>query len=164
MSPAVNYGDLANAATNGRRHSPSQVVLPQPCGPSLPTARNKATQTPHNVDAVNLPLPDLMNLRTLLDAAIAFVVMGLTEAVLKPLAKSMIDRPLRRALPYVYEQLDNEMPTLLRTTTPEVMAAEIGATIARATGNPATARQIEQVAQLYDPLKAVLRNVSTTLK
>lgn len=105
-----------------------------------------------------------MNLRTLLDAAIAFVVMGITEAVIKPLAKSMIDRPLRRALPYVYEQLDNEMPTLLRTTTPEVMAAEIGASIARATGNPATARQIEQVAQLYDPLKAVLRNVSTTLK
>lgn len=116
------------------------------------------------MDAANLPLLEAMNLRTLLDAAIAFAVMGLTEAVIKPLAKAMIDRPLRRALPYVYEQLDSEMPTLLRTATPEVMAAEIGAQIARATGNPATARQIEQVAQLYDPLKAVLRNVSTLAK
>ena len=35
--------------------------------------------------------PDLMSFRTLLDAAIAFAVMGLTEAVIKPLAKAMID-------------------------------------------------------------------------
>ena len=105
--------------------------------------------------------PDLMSFRTLLDAAIAFAVMGLTEAVIKPLAKAMIDRPLRRALPHVYERLDNEMPTLLRTATPEVMARQIATIIAQSTGNPATARQIEQVAQFYDPLKAVLRNVST---
>ena len=105
-----------------------------------------------------------MSLRTLTDALIAFVVMGLTEAVIKPLAKAMIDRPLRRALPHVYDRLDNEMPTLLRTATPEVMAAEIAASIAQATGREATARQIQQVAQLYDPLKAVLRNVSTNLK
>jgi len=164
MSPVVSGVALVNAATNGLRRSPWLVVLHPRCGRLSPTAHSKATQIPPNVDAVNLLPPDLMNIRTLIDAAIAFVVMGLTEAVIKPLAKSMIDRPLRRALPYVYEHLDNEMPTLLRHTTPETMAAEIGATIARATGNPATARQIEQVAQLYDPLKAVLRNVSTNMK
>ncbi len=164
MSPAAKSGDQVNAATNGRKRSRLLVVLHPRCGPSSPKAHNKAIPTSHRVDAVNLLLPDFMTLRTLIDAAIAFLVMGLTEAVLKPLAKSMVDRPLRRALPYVYKQLDNEMPTLLRTSTPEVMAAEIGASIARATGNPATARQIEQVAQLYDPLKAVLRNVSTNLR
>lgn len=51
------------------------------------------------------------------------------------------------------------MPALLRTADPEVMAAEIAASIAQATGNPATARQIEQVISLYSPIKAALRNV-----
>ena len=79
--------------------------------------------------------------------------------MIKPLAKAAIDRPLRRTLPYVYERLDNEMPTLLRKADPEVMTAEIAASIAHATGNPATARQIEQVVALYSPIKAALRNV-----
>ena len=107
---------------------------------------------------VHLP-PDLMSLRTLLDGLIAFLVMGITEAIIKPLATAAIERPLKRALPYVYERLDDEMPTLLRTADPEVMTAEIAASIAQATGNPATARQIEQVVALYSPIKAVLRNV-----
>jgi hypothetical protein len=101
-----------------------------------------------------------MSLRTLIDGLIAFLFMGLTEAVIKPLAKAVIDRPLRKALPYVYERLDDEMPTLLRTASPEVMTAEIASTIAQATGNPATARQIDQVVALYSPIKAVLRNAS----
>jgi hypothetical protein len=100
-----------------------------------------------------------MSLRTLYDGLIAFLILGLTEAVIKPLAKGAIDRPLRKALPYVYERLDNEMPVLLRTADPEVMTAEIAATIAHATGNPATARQIEQVVSLYSPIKAALRNM-----
>ena len=99
-----------------------------------------------------------MSLRTLIDGLIAFLVMGLTEAVIKPLAKAVIDRPLRKALPYVYERLDEEMPTLLRTADPEIMTAEIASTIAQAIGNPATARQIDQVVALYSPIKAALRN------
>lgn len=99
-----------------------------------------------------------MSLRTLFDGFIAFIVLGLTEAVIKPVAKAAVDRPLRRALPSVYERLDNEMPTLLRTADAEIMTAEIAATIAQATGNPATARQIEQVVALYSPIKAALRN------
>jgi hypothetical protein len=74
-------------------------------------------------------LPELMSLRTLIDGLIAFLAIGLTEAVIKPLAKAAIDRPLRRVLPNVYNRLDNEMPTLL------------------------------QVVSLYSPIKAALRNV-----
>lgn len=106
---------------------------------------------------VHLP-PELMPLRSLLDGLLAFIAIGITEAVIKPLAKAAIDRPLKRALPYVYDRLDTEMPTLLRTADPEVMTAEIAASIAQATGNPATARQIEQVVALYSPIKAALRN------
>lgn len=105
-------------------------------------------------------LAELMSLRTLIDAAIAFLVMGITEAIIKPLATAAIERPLKRALPYIYERLDDEMPTLLRTADPEVMTAEIASTIAQATGNPATARQIDQVVALYNPIKAAIRNVT----
>jgi hypothetical protein len=108
--------------------------------------------------ALHLP-PDLMSFRTLIDGLIAFLVIGLTEVVIKPLATAAIGRPLKRALPDIFERLDNEMPVLLRTADPEVMTAEIAASIAQATGNPATARQIEQVVALYSPIKAVLRNV-----
>lgn len=106
---------------------------------------------------IHLPA-DLMSLRTLIDAGIAFLVMGITEAIIKPLATAAIERPLKRALPFIYERLDDEMPTLLRTADPEVMTAEIASTIAQATGNPATARQIDQVVALYSPIKAALRN------
>lgn len=106
---------------------------------------------------VPLP-PELMTFRALIDGFIAFLLMGLTEAVVKPLAKTVVDRPLRRALPHVYARLDDEMPTLLRTANPEVMTAEIAASIAQATGNPATARQIDQVVTLYSPIKAAIRN------
>jgi hypothetical protein len=84
---------------------------------------------------------------------------GITEALIKPLAKSMVDRPLRRAMPYIYRRLDSEMPLLLKNATPSIMAAEIAAAIAQATGNPATARQIKQIAEFYDPIKAAERNV-----
>lgn len=110
--------------------------------------------------AVDHPVFDIMSFRFILDAMIAFLAMGITEAILKPLAKALIDRQLRRALPYIYKRLDNEMPLLLQKATPEVMSAHIASTIAQATGQPATARQIEQVVQFYDPIKAVARNVN----
>ena len=109
---------------------------------------------------MNHRLAELMSFRTLIDAAIAFLVMGITEAIIKPLATAAIERPLKRALPSIYARLDDEMPTLLRTADPEVMTAEIAATIAQATGNPATARQIDQVVALYSPIKAAIRNAT----
>lgn len=109
--------------------------------------------------AVAHPAFDMMSFRFIIDAIIAFLTMGITEAIIKPLAKALIDRQLRRAMPYIYQRLDNEMPSLLQVATPEVMSAHIASTIAQATGNPATARQIEQVVQFYDPIKAAARNI-----
>jgi len=104
-----------------------------------------------------------MSFRTLIDGLIAFLVIGLTEVVIKPLATAAIGRPLKRALPHIFERLDNEMPTLLRTADSEVMTAEIAASIAQATGNPATARQIEQVVALYSPILTPTRWAKTRI-
>lgn len=97
-------------------------------------------------------------MRWILDALVAFFTLGFTEAVVKPIATRLVDRQLRRALPYIYEHLDNEMPSLLRTATSEVMTSHIAASISKATGELATPRQIEQVVALYNPIKAALRN------
>jgi hypothetical protein len=100
-----------------------------------------------------------MSLNPLVDALIAFLMLGITEVLIKPLAMAVVDRPLKRALPAVFERLDNDMPELLQKADPEVMTAEIAAAITEATGNGATARQIEQVVSLYSPIKAALRNL-----
>jgi hypothetical protein len=97
-------------------------------------------------------------MRWILDALVAFFTLGFTEAVVKPVATRLVDRQLRRALPYIYEHLDNEMPSLLRTATPELMTSQIAASISKVTGEIATPRQIEQVVSLYSPIAAALRN------
>lgn len=99
-------------------------------------------------------------MKTVWWAVSTFLTLGVSEAVVKPLAKAVIDRSLRRVLPHIYARLDQEMPTLLRTATPEVMTSQIATVITQATGKAASAQQIARVAQLYDPLKAALRNVS----
>jgi hypothetical protein len=100
-----------------------------------------------------------MSLNLLFDAIVAFLVLGVTEVLIKPLAMAVVSRPLKRALPAVFERLDNDMPELLQKADPEVMTAHIASTIAKATGKPATANQIDQVVTLYSPIKAAIRNL-----
>ena len=97
----------------------------------------------------------------IVDAAIAFVVLGVTEAFIKPMAIAFVQRSTKRFLPAIFQRLDASMPQLLSTATPEVMTAEIASAIADATGKPATARQIDQVVALYSPIKAAFRNVAS---
>jgi len=100
-----------------------------------------------------------MSLNLMFDALIAFLVLGVTEVLIKPLAMAVVSRPLKRALPAVFERLDKDMPELLQKADPEVMTAHIASAIAKATGKPATGNQIEQVVSLYSPIKAALRNL-----
>lgn len=102
----------------------------------------------------------LASVMFIVDAAIAFVVLGVTEAFIKPMAIAFVQRSTKRFLPAIFQRLDASMPQLLSTATPEVMTAEIASAIADATGKPATARQIDQVVALYSPIKAALRNVA----
>ena len=96
----------------------------------------------------------------IIDAAIAFVILGITEVFIKPLAIAFIQRSTQRFLPAVFSRLDDVMPRLLAEATPEQMTGEIASAITAATGQPATAQQIEQVVKLYNPIKAALRNVA----
>jgi hypothetical protein len=119
---------------------------------------HRQPQPEHQHQTANQETTDDTMMRAVSDAVVTFVTLGFTEAVVKPIAKALVQKSMKRALPYVYERLDNEMPTLLKTT-PLEMVAEFGAAIEQATGQPATRKQIAYVARNYDPLRAVLRNV-----
>jgi hypothetical protein len=79
----------------------------------------------------------------------------------RALLKLALDRTLREALPKVYSRLDAEMPLLLPQATPTQMAGEIASAIGDATDGKvkATTTQIAAVISLYDPIKAVVRNL-----
>jgi hypothetical protein len=78
----------------------------------------------------------------------------------KWLLKLAMDEALRRALPKVYTQLDAELPQVLSMQpAPVVVESVVAQSIAHATGNRATATQIEAVIGLYDPIKAAIRNM-----
>ena len=78
----------------------------------------------------------------------------------KLLLKLAMDEALRRVLPKVYAQLDAELPQVLEMKpAPIVVESVVAQSIAQATGNRASATQIEAVIGLYDPIKAALRNL-----
>jgi hypothetical protein len=78
----------------------------------------------------------------------------------KLLLKLAMDEALRRVLPKVYAQLDSDLPQVLEMKpAPIVVESVVAQSIAQATGNRATATQIEAVIGLYDPMRAALRNI-----
>jgi hypothetical protein len=78
----------------------------------------------------------------------------------KLLLKMAMDKALRKALPKVYALLDVDLPQVLSMKpAPMVVESVVAQSIAQATGDRATATQIEAVIGLYDPVKAALRNL-----
>ena len=78
----------------------------------------------------------------------------------KLLLKAAMDKALRKALPKVYAQLDSDLPQVLSMNPAAIVVESVVAqSIAQATGDRATAEQIEAVIGLYDPVKAALRNL-----
>jgi hypothetical protein len=53
-------------------------------------------------------------MRILLDLLIAFLMLGLVEALVKPIARKFVQRRILSAAPLVLEQLDPYMPALLQ--------------------------------------------------
>lgn len=90
-------------------------------------------------------------MRLLLDAAAAFLLLGITEAVLKPLAKWLVERRIRVALPALFEALDPIMPRLIQQYRPGELEQLVRAQLNHITGDDWTARDIEPFFRLYDP-------------
>lgn len=75
----------------------------------------------------------------------------------KILLRFALDEGLRRSLPEIYKRLDAEVPVLLVNNAPSnSIQGSIASAIADATGQRASANQIEAVISLYDPIKAAI--------
>jgi hypothetical protein len=92
-----------------------------------------------------------------LNLLFSFVLLGLTEALIKPLAKHFIQRELRRALPMLFAAIDPHMPDWLRNCTPPELEERVRRQLTAITGSDWSSKNIDLVFELYDPRKGAGR-------
>lgn len=90
-------------------------------------------------------------MRLLIDLSIAFLTIGLVEAVVKPVAKRWVKRRIMAAAPAVLDMLDAQMPDLLRDLTGDQLETVVREKLEAFTGEPWGPQAIDQVFALYDP-------------
>lgn len=86
-----------------------------------------------------------------LDLAIGFLVLGVVEALIKPLAQWFVERRLRAALPRLFEMLDPLMPGLIAQYTPGELEDIVRAHLTEITGDDWSSENVDAVFRLYDP-------------
>lgn len=78
----------------------------------------------------------------------------------KALFEMALSKAFEKALPQVFSRIDAELPVLLANrAAPVQVSGLIGSAIADATGQKATAQQLQAVIALYNPVAAALRNL-----
>ncbi len=78
----------------------------------------------------------------------------------KLLLRLSIDHVLDQKLPKVYGRIDQEMPLLLSNQAPpNQVTGLIASAISDATGQKASADQVEAIIGLYNPVAAAVRNL-----
>ncbi len=87
----------------------------------------------------------------LVDVIYAFVLLGVVEALIKPLAKRFVERKLIRALPLVFDALDPIMPELLRQYTAAELEDIVRAYLTKFTGDDWSGRNVDAFFERYDP-------------
>jgi hypothetical protein len=90
-------------------------------------------------------------MRFLIDGAIAFLLLGITEAVIKPIAKQWIKRKIIKFAPVAFEILDKEMPELLKAYNGKQLEQVVRAKLETLTGESWSDSDIDEVFKLYDP-------------
>jgi hypothetical protein len=96
----------------------------------------------------------------ILDAAIAFLALGIIEAVVKPLAQHFVQRRLRAALPALFSAVDPLMPRLLEHYEPGHLEAIVRSKLTEITGDDWSTKDVDLFFQLYDPRKNAERLTS----
>jgi hypothetical protein len=80
--------------------------------------------------------------------------------VSRVLLRLAVDRALRKELPQIFAKLDVKLPPMLvNHAKPLEVQAVVTDIIEEKIGGIATATQINAVLGLYDPVKAVIRNI-----
>ena len=91
----------------------------------------------------------------LIDLAIIFIGIGLTEAVVKPIAKRWIQRRILRAAPVILREVDRRLPELLTLPSGAALEARVRTIAEQVTGESWATDDLGPLFELFDLRQAV---------
>ena len=92
-----------------------------------------------------------------LDLLIVFLGIGLTEAVVKPVAKRWVQRRILRAAPVILREVDRRLPELLTLPTGAALEARVRTIAEEATGESWATDDLGPLFTMFDLRRAVSR-------
>lgn len=87
----------------------------------------------------------------------AFVLLGLVEAVVKPLAKRWVQRRILRAAPAILREVDRRLPELLTLPTGAALEARVRTIAEEVTGESWAEDDLGPLFEMFDLRKAADR-------
>lgn len=90
-----------------------------------------------------------------LDLLISFTVLGLIEAVIKPLAKRWVQRRILQAAPSVLREVDRRLPSLLALSSGAALEAQVRDIAEEVTGESWATEDLGPLFALFDLRRAV---------
>ena len=90
-----------------------------------------------------------------LDLLIAFTLLGITEAIIKPLAKRFVQRRILKAAPAILRAIDARLPELLTLPTGEALEARVRSIAEEVTGESWAEDDLGPLFELFDLRRAV---------
>ena len=87
----------------------------------------------------------------------AFVLLGLVEAVVKPLAKRWIQRRILRAAPVILREVDRRLPELLTLPTGAALESRVRSIAEEVTGESWATDDLGPLFTMFDLRKAADR-------
>lgn len=96
-------------------------------------------------------------MRYIFDGILVFIGLGLTEALVKPLAKRFVQRRLLAAAPLVLREIDRRLPELIQLPTPDAVEARVRELAEQATGENWAGADLGPLFELFDLRRAVQR-------
>lgn len=92
---------------------------------------------------------------SLIDLLIAFVMLGLVEAVVKPIAKRVVRRKILKAAPVILRAIDAHLPELLTLPSGAALEARVRTIAEQVTGESWAEDDLGPLFELFDLRRAV---------
>jgi hypothetical protein len=93
----------------------------------------------------------------MINLLIIFLTLGITEAVIKPLAKRFVQRKILRTAPVILRVIDSRLPELLTLPTGEALESRVRTIAEEVTGESWATDDLGPLFTLFDLRRAVQR-------
>lgn len=90
-------------------------------------------------------------MRIVLDLTIAFLALGVVEALIKPIAKTFVQGRLLKHAPVLLGFLDQQMPSLLEAYRGKELEQVLRSQLEKLTGESWAGESLDPLFELYDP-------------